>query len=52
MNWLDTIRNREDGVTAIEYALIAGIVAVALAATIPAVGTALVPIFESVAAAL
>ncbi len=52
MNWLDKTLNREDGVTAIEYALIAGVVAVVLAATVPAVGTALVPIFESVAAAL
>jgi Flp pilus assembly pilin Flp len=51
MNWLRKIRDRKDGVTVIEYALIAGIMAIALVAAVPAVGTALVPVFETLTAA-
>jgi len=49
LNWLRSFLPRSDGVTAIEYALIAGTMAVVLVATVPSVGTALIPIFETIA---
>jgi pilus assembly protein Flp/PilA len=41
----------EEGVTAIEYALIAGLIAVVIVAAVTAVGGSLSPIFNAVAAA-
>jgi pilus assembly protein Flp/PilA len=41
---------REEGVTAIEYALIAGVIAVVIAAAVGSVGTVLQGIFNRVAA--
>jgi pilus assembly protein Flp/PilA len=41
---------REEGVTAIEYALIAGLIAVVIAVAVGSVGTALQGLFNRVAA--
>jgi pilus assembly protein Flp/PilA len=41
----------EDGVTAIEYGLIAALIAVVIVASVAAVGTQLVAVFEAVSAA-
>lgn len=42
----------EDGVTAIEYGLIASLIAVVIILAVTAVGTSLVGVFNAVAAAL
>ena len=42
----------EEGVTAIEYGLIAGLIAVAIIATVTNVGTALKTLFTNVATAI
>ena len=44
--------NDEDGATAIEYGLIAGLIAVAIIATLTAVGTDLKGMFEKVSNAI
>ena len=42
----------EEGATAIEYGLIAGIIAIALIASLSSVRTALVAVFDAIAVAL
>jgi pilus assembly protein Flp/PilA len=42
----------EEGVTAIEYGLIAALIAVAIIATVKVVGTTLAALFTTIAAAL
>lgn len=53
MNWLTikvrTFFGEEDGVTAIEYALIASLIAIVIVAAVTGVGEALIGIFEDVA---
>ena len=44
--------NHENGITSIEYALIGSLIAVVIAVAVAAVGTNLIPIFNTVAAAL
>ena len=49
-NWLQSVRHAEDGVTAIEYALIAVLIAVVLIAGARLVGTDVNNTFNNVAA--
>ncbi len=44
--------HKEDGVTAIEYGLIAALIAVAIITAVTTVGTDLVAVFNSIVAAL
>lgn len=50
--WLKSLRNSEDGVTAIEYGLIAALIAVAIIAAITIVGTELNTTFTTIRQAL
>ena len=52
MNKLRKLLRDEDGVTAIEYALIAALIAVAIVATVTALGLKVDDIFSQVTAAL
>jgi pilus assembly protein Flp/PilA len=47
---IERIRDREDGVTALEYALIAALIAVVIIVSVKAVGTAANTTFNTVAA--
>lgn len=38
----------EEGVTALEYGLIAGVIVIALASTIPSIGSSLTTVFKSI----
>ena len=49
---LRKLRHAEDGVTAMEYGLIAAATVVAIATLLPGIGTKLSEIFSSVSAAL
>ena len=49
---LRTRLSRQDGVTAIEYALIAALIALVIIGVVTAVGQGLIPAFESVDASL
>lgn len=40
----------EEGVTALEYGLIAGVIVIAVAATVPALGTSLKSLFTAIGA--
>jgi pilus assembly protein Flp/PilA len=46
---IERIRDREDGVTALEYALIAALIAVVIIVSVRAVGTAASTTFSNVA---
>jgi pilus assembly protein Flp/PilA len=48
MNTINRLINDESGATAIEYGLIAGLVAVAIIAALSALGTSLTSLFTSV----
>lgn len=50
--WIKNLISKEDGVTAIEYGLIAALIAVAIIVAVRAVGTDLVTIFNNIATAL
>ena len=50
--WMNNFIHKEDGVTAIEYGLIAALIAVAIITAVTEVGTNLVAIFNSIVAAL
>ena len=52
MQFIKNFITEEDGVTAIEYGLIAALIAVVIIASVQGVGTALVTKFGQVAAAL
>ena len=47
--WLQSVRHEEEGVTAIEYALIAVLIAVALIAGASALGTNINSSFDNIA---
>lgn len=49
---LERLVREEDGVTAIEYGLIAALIAVVIIAAVTAIGTSLEDVFEFVAGAL
>lgn len=49
MNFIKKFIREEDGVTAIEYGLIAALIAVVIIAAITAVGTQLSGIFQTIA---
>lgn len=51
-NMLTKFWNEEDGASAIEYGLLASLIAVFIAANVGSVGTALNTVFSSVASAL
>jgi pilus assembly protein Flp/PilA len=50
--WMNNLIHKEDGVTAIEYGLIAALIAVAIITAVTTVGTDLVAVFNSIVAAL
>lgn len=50
--YLRNVRDEEDGATAIEYGLLAALIAVAIIVAVTAVGGGLTNTFNSVAAAL
>ena len=52
MNFITKFIREEDGVTAIEYGLIAALIAVVIIISVTAVGTQLVAVFTAIAAAL
>lgn len=52
MNFIQKFLRDEEGVTAIEYGLIAALIAVVIIASVTGVGTALVTKFNQIAAAL
>ena len=52
INMLQTLRRDEEGVTAIEYGLIAALIAVVIIAAVTLVGTGLNATFTTVAGAL
>ena len=52
MNFIKNFIREEDGVTAIEYGLIAALIAVVIIAAVTLVGGNLRTVFETVAAAL
>jgi len=52
MNNLKALAKDERGVTALEYGLIAGLVAVVIVTSVKALGTTLTTTFTSIAAAL
>lgn len=52
MNQLQRFAKEEDGVTAIEYGLIAALIAVVIIGAVTTVGTKLTGIFTTIAAAL
>jgi len=47
--WMSKLIHREDGVTAIEYGLIASLIAVAIIAAVTLIGTDLAAIFQFIA---
>ncbi len=51
-NWLKSLIERDDGVTAIEYGLIAALIAVVIIVAITALGTELEKTFTTVSGAL
>ena len=52
MNFIQKFMREEDGVTAIEYGLIAALIAIVIIAAVTIVGTQLCIVFNSVATAL
>ena len=52
MTLIRTFLHDEDGATAIEYALIASLIAVAIIIAVTAVGTKVTGVFNAIAAAL
>lgn len=52
MDFIKKFIREEDGVTAIEYGLIAALIAVAIIVAVTSVGTKLTAVFSSVATAL
>ena len=50
--WMYNLIHKEDGVTAIEYGLIAALIAVAIIGVVTTVGTDLIAIFGDISAAL
>lgn len=52
MNFIKNFLREEDGVTAIEYGLIAALIAVVIIASVTSVGGALNVVFTNIAAAL
>ena len=50
--WMNNLIIKEDGVTAIEYGLIAALIAVAIITAVTTVGTDLVGVFNSIVNAL
>ena len=50
--WMNNLIHKEDGVTAIEYGLIAALIAVAIIGVVTTVGTDLIAIFGDISAAL
>jgi len=50
--WINNLIQKEDGVTAIEYGLIAALIAVAIIVAVTAVGTDLAGIFNYIATQL
>ena len=51
-SWISKLRNREDGVTALEYALIAALIAVAIIVAVRTVGEEANTTFETVGGAM
>ncbi len=52
VNFIKTFAREEDGVTAIEYGLIASLIAIVIIASVTLVGTNLVTVFTTIAGAL
>jgi pilus assembly protein Flp/PilA len=52
MNYIRRFTQNEEGVTAIEYGLIAALIAVVIIVAVRAVGTSLTAVYEFIAAAL
>lgn len=52
MNFIQKFIREEDGVTAIEYGLIAALIAIVIIAAVTLIGTNLAAIFATIAAAL
>lgn len=52
LTWLRSLRDCDDGVTAIEYGLIAALIAVAIIAAITVVGTELNSTFQTIRGSL
>ncbi len=52
LNWLKSLINEDEGVTAIEYGLIAALIAVVIIAAITLVGTELNTTFTTISGAL
>ncbi len=50
--WMNNLIHKEDGVTAIEYGLIAALIAVAIIGAVRLVGTDLLAVFNSIVTAL
>ena len=50
--WMNNLFQKEDGVTAIEYGLIAALIAVAIITAVTAVGADLIAIFNAIATRL
>jgi len=50
--WVNNLIHQEDGVTAIEYGLIAALIAVAIIGAVRLVGTDLLGVFNSIVTAL
>jgi pilus assembly protein Flp/PilA len=50
--WMNNLIHKEDGVTAIEYGLIAALIAVAIIVTVTTVGTDLNTIFTNISKGL
>ena len=52
LNWLKSLIEKDEGVTAIEYGLIAALIAVVIIAAVTLVGTELQTTFTQISAAL
>jgi pilus assembly protein Flp/PilA len=50
--WMNNLIHKEDGVTAIEYGLIAGLIAVVIIAAVALVGTELTDVFTAISTRL
>lgn len=50
MDQIKRFINEESGATAVEYAIMASLIAVVIVAAVQAIGTSLIPIFNAVAA--
>ena len=50
--WINNLIHKEDGVTAIEYGLIAALIAVGIITAVTTVGEDLIAIFEAISDAL